>query len=244
MPVVRVCQATRSALESWTDRGANRCGTAGGFDDDACMGMFDWIAAAAREDTTMRPDSLTADEQRQLARLEAQVEAGVSSIMQMIEAGKALGTIRDRQLFRLSGSWEDYVSSRWKITKRRADQLIGFAGVNETLHKMGTVVPKMSERAVRPLVGMDAETVEEVISEASEDPAGVTAASIRKAVAKRKKPKATKAPRPVRLKVPGAIVVVTLNRKASAAGIDIEAALLAALDAHRQGRDGRANEAA
>ena len=174
------------------------------------------------------------------------VEAGIGGVEAMIEAGRALAEIRDSQLYRTTTTtWEAYVDQRFRITKRRCDQMIAFAGVVDAVSSsLGTTVPKLTERAIRPLVGMDAEAVEAVISEASEDPAGVTAASIRKAVAKRKKPKATKAPRPVRLKVPGAIVVVTLNRKASAAGIDIEAALLAALDAHRQGRDDRANEAA
>lgn len=189
-------------------------------------------------------NTLTADEARQLARLEAQVEAGINSVMVMIDAGKALAAIRDRQLYRLSGTWDDYCQTRFRITRRRADQLISFAGVNDAIQETGTVVPKISERAARPLVGMDAVTVKAVIAEAADDPAGITPASIRKAAARRKKPKAAKAPRPWRQKVPCAVVVVELNRKAAAAGIDIEAALIAALEAHRQGRDGRAGEAA
>lgn len=206
------------------------------------MGLFDWITAA--EDTMSATDTLSADEARQLARLEAQVDAGIGSVLVMIEAGKALAAIRDRQLYRLSGTWEDYVQSRFRMTKRRADQLIAFAGVNDAVQEMGTTVPKISERAARPLVGMDAVTVRAVISEAADDPAGITPATIRKAAAKRKPAKAAKAPKPVRLKVPCAVVVVELNRKAAAAGVDIESALIAALEAHRQGRDGRAGEAA
>jgi hypothetical protein len=41
--------------------------------------------------------------------------------------------------------------------------------------------------------------------------------------------------------VPGAIVVVQLNAKAAAAGVDVEAALLAAVEAVR--RDGQAEAA-
>lgn len=207
------------------------------------MGLFDWIAAA--ENTPMtKAATLTADEQRQLARLEAQVDAGIGSVNVMIDAGKALATIRDRQLHRASAAtWDEYVHARFKMTKRRADQLVSFAGVTDALQKMGTVVPEISERAARPLAGMDSDTVLKVIEDAANDPNGVTPASIRKA-ASRRKPKAAKAPRPVRLKVPGAIVVVTLNAKAAKSGIDIEAALVAALDAHRRDRDGRAGEAA
>ena len=190
----------------------------------------------------MKADTLSADERRQLDRLEAQVEAGVNSVMVLIEAGKALATIRDRQLYRTSGTWEEYVHKRFRMTKRRCDQLIAFAGVNEVIQEMGTAVPKISERAARPLVGMDSDTVRVVLAEAAADPAGVTPATIRKA-AGRRKPKAAKAPRPVRLKVPCAIVTVALNAKAAKAGIDIEAALVAALEAHRRGRDGQAEAA-
>jgi hypothetical protein len=204
--------------------------------------MFDWITAG--EEPMSKADTLSADERRQLERLEAQVDAGITSVMVMIEAGRALATIRDRQLFRASAaSWDKYVSDRFKITRRRADQIVAFAAVHDTIQETGTRVPALSEKAVRPLVGMDADTVKVVLQEAGEEAGGVTPSSIRKAAAKRKKPKAAKAPRPVRLKVPCAVVIVELNRKASAAGIDIEAALVAALEAHRRGRDGQAEAA-
>lgn len=189
--------------------------------------------------------ALTPDETRQLARLEAAVQAAVPHTLTMIEAGKALEAIRSRQLYRaISGSFDDYVQARFGMTRRRADQLIAFAGIHDAAHETGTAVLGLSERSLRPLAGMDPDEVKDTISEAAADPAGVTPATIRKAAARRKKPKVAKAPRPWRQKVPCALVVVTLGRKAAAAGIDIEAALLAALEAHRRDRGGRAGEAA
>jgi hypothetical protein len=206
------------------------------------MGM---VWRQPREEPTLPQGTgqrLSEMDRAQLEMLEGRVDAGIEAIDRMIEAGKALAVIRQRQLYRAaSATWEGYVSTRFNLTKRRADQLIGFAEVQGVLDEMGTAVPKMSERSIRPLVGLDPEAVREVVSEASEDPAGVTPATLRKAAAKRKPKAKAKAPRPRRFKVPGGIVVVTLNAKAAAAGIDIEAALLAAVEAVR--RDGQAEAA-
>lgn len=183
---------------------------------------------------------LTADEQISLDRLEATVLVGIGSVVTMIEAGKALAEIRRRQLYRVSaGSWEEYVDQRFQITKRRCDQMIVFAGVTEALDQMGTTVPILTERAVRPLVGMPADALKAVLAEAAED-GGITPATIRKAAARRK-PKAAKAPRPRRFKVPGGIVSVTFNRKGSGSAID---ALTAALRQAEDDAERQASEAA
>ena len=179
--------------------------------------------------------TLTADERAVLTRLEATVEAGVKAALTVLEAGKALAEIRTRQLFRDSAdSWETYVDRRFRITKRRADQMIAFAGVKAALEELGTRVPTLSEKAARPLVGLAQETVAQVVAEAAASPQGVTAGTIRKAAAKRRKVKAVKVPRPVRLKVAGGVVEVALNAKGVKAGITIEAALTAALEAVRR----------
>lgn len=192
-----------------------------------------------------KANALTPDEARQLARLEAAVQAAVPHTLTMVEAGKALATIRDRQLYRAtSGSFDDYVQARFGMTRRRADQLVAFAGIHDAAGELRTAVLDSSERTLRPLAGMAPEEVQATISEAAADPDGVTPATIRRAAARRKKTKAAKAPRPWRQKVPCALVVVTLGRRAAAAGVDIEAALLAALEAHRRDRGGRAGEAA
>lgn len=177
----------------------------------------------------MPTQTLTADERAVLTRLEATVEAGVKATLTVLEAGKALAEIRTRQLYRdTNPDWGSYVDSRFRITKRRADQMIAFAGVQAAVedasHKMGTPVPKISELTSRSLVGLAPETVAEVVAEAAADPAGVTPATIRKAAARRKKAKAVKAPRPRRFKVPGAIVTVVFNRKGTGSAIDALAA--------------------
>lgn len=166
------------------------------------------------------PQQLNAEERAALAKLERQVEAGIAYVTAMIDAGKALATIRDRQLYRASaGSWEEYVDSRFRMSKRRADQMISFAGVAEVLSEMGTAVPNLTERAARPLVGLDPDQIREVVSEASES-GDITPASIRKAASKRKGKAKAKAARPRRFKVPGAVVVVTFNRKSSGSALD------------------------
>lgn len=179
--------------------------------------------------------TLTADELAALTRLESTVEAGVSATLTVIEAGKALGEIRHRQLFRDSaGSWDEYVQARFRITRRRADQLISFAGVKAALEETGTRVPDLSEKAARPLVGLAPETVAEVVAEAAASPEGVTAGSLRKAASKRKAKAKVRVPRPVRFKVPGAVIEVAFNAKAAAGGFNVEAALLAAVEAARR----------
>lgn len=183
--------------------------------------------------------TLTADEKAALARLERTVEAGVSATLVVLDAGKALAEIRSRQLYRDSASsWDSYVEERFRISKRRADQMIAFAGVKAALEEMGTAVPNFSERAARPLVGLSPETINEVVAEAAATPDGVTPASIRKAAGRRK---ASRAARPRRFKVPGAVVVVTFNKRGSGQAVE---ALTAALRQAQADLDLQAGEAA
>lgn len=176
--------------------------------------------------------TLTADERIVLTRLEATVEAGVQATLTVLEAGKALAEIRDRQLFRDSAAtWEKYVSDRFRITKRRADQMVAFAGVRAALEEMGTRVPEISEKAARPLVGLDSDTVSEIVTEAAGSPEGVTAGTIKAAASKRKKSKAAKVPRPRRFKVAGATVMIVFNRKSNGSTLDALAAATAMAEA-------------
>lgn len=179
--------------------------------------------------------TLTPDEQTVLARLEAKVKAGVTASNAVLEAGKALAEIRRRQLHRDSAaSWEDYVEKRFGLSKRRADQMVAYAGLQTTLDEMGTRVPTLSEKASRPLVGLSPAAVVEVVEEAATAPGGVTAGSIRKAAATRRGSKAVRVPRPVRLRVPGAVVEVAFNAKGAASGFSLTAALEAALSAAKR----------
>lgn len=175
---------------------------------------------------------LTPDEEALLGRLEEAVEAGLPHIKAMIEAGKALAEIRDRQLYRrTAATWPLYLRDRFALTGRRANQMIVFAGlVAEVEVIVGEEVPDLTERAVRPLAGLADDDRREAIVEAAAD--GLTPAAIRKSVAKRKKSK--RPPRPVRLRLPGGIVVVEINRKGASAGVSVEELLAAALESVRR----------
>lgn len=178
---------------------------------------------------------LTAEEQLALARLEAKVSAGIGSVMAMIEAGKALAEIRRRQLYRATAaSWDAYVESKFQTTRRRADQIIAFAGVHDVLEETGTRVPGLSEKAARPLAGLPADELKAVVAEAAEE-GEVTPATLRKAALRRKGKAKAKVPRPRRFKVPGAVVVVTFNRKATGSVIEaLSAAIRQAEDVDHQ----------
>jgi len=211
------------------------CGIEAGRDDQKGMGWF------SKNEGTMA--TLTYDERKLFDRLDQAVALGTKAAKVVIEAGRALGTIRDQQLYRdVAGTWENYLE-RHGLTRRRADQMVAAAAtldaVTEAVSaKTGTAVPTLSERAIRPLVGMDADAAAEVVLEAAGTTEGITPATIRKAAAKRK-PKAAKVARPRRFKVAGAIVSVTFNRKGTGSAIDALTAALRQAEAEAQ-----ANEAA
>ena len=221
---------------------ARWCGGLGNLADQIDMGWFNRTTVEGG----LMADQLTEQDRADFARFNEAVVRAAKAVKAVIEGGQALREIRQRQLYRhVAGSWEQYLALHG-LNRRRADQLVAAAAVLEAVetaaHETGTVVPSLSERAIRPLVGLAPEEVTEAVVEAASSPDGITPASIRKAAGRRRKSKAAKAPRPRRFRVPGGIVVVQLNRKAAAAGIDIEAALAAALEAVR--RDGGQAEAA
>jgi hypothetical protein len=170
-----------------------------------------WPWQTAERDTEMTPE-----DRRDFARLDEAVSLAARAAKVVIEGGRALKAIRDRQLWRVAGvgTWEEYLR-RHGLTRRRADQLVSAAGVLDAVAERveaetGTAVPDLSERALRPLVSMDADQAVEVMVEAAGDPAGITPATIRKAAGRRK----AKGPRPMRWRVPGWVIVATPNRKA------------------------------
>ncbi len=175
-----------------------------------------------------------ADESRsQLLALEARIDKALPAIEAMKSAGQALGEIRQRQLYRMTNpTWEGYVTTRFSMSVRRADQLISFGIVHQEIEaaaeRSGTTVPELSERAVRPLVGMDQATIEAVVVEAAAAPGGITPTTIREA-AGRRRPARRGVPRPVRILVPGGVVVVEISRKGAANGTTVVTAIEAAL---------------
>jgi len=180
-----------------------------------------------------KPSKTDAD-RAQLIALEERVDAVLGAIEAMKVAGQALAEIRTKALYRLAFStWQEYVEARFSMSVRRADQLIDFGivhgAVEAVSEKIGTVVPKLSERALRPVAGLEPQDREAALVEAASSPEGMTAATIKAAADRRRKPARRGVPRPVRLRVPGAIVVVEISRKGAAAGTTVEAALADAL---------------
>lgn len=180
--------------------------------------------------------TLTDNERTILARLESAVDEVIDVIPRMIEAGKALNEIKAKQLYRdQAKTWQSYVDQRFRMTARRADQLIVFAGLTAAIEAVseetGTTVPVLSERAVRPLAGLAIEDAKDAIREAAAD-GGLTPRSIGKAASSRKaKSRKASIPRPVRLRVPGGIVTVEINRAGVASGATVATLLTAAIEA-------------
>jgi hypothetical protein len=180
--------------------------------------------------------TLTDSERTILARLESAVDEALPAVSQMIAAGKALHEIKSRQLYRDSAAtWPDYVTNRFRMSARRADQLVVFAGLTAAIEAVseesGTVVPVLSERAVRPLAGMAVEDAKDAIRQAVAD-GGLTPRTIAKVAAARKgKSRKAAIPRPVRLRVPGGIVTIELNKAGVASGATIATLLTAAIEA-------------
>jgi len=171
---------------------------------------------------------MTATERREFERLDMAVAEGVRASKAVIEAGRALAVIRDRQLYRdTAGSWEAYLETH-NLTRRRADQLVAAASALDAAaeaiqSKLGTTVPgfdEITERTARQLVGMDADAAAEAVIEAAKSDAGLTPRTLKAAAARRKKTKAAKVPRPRRFKVPGATVEIVFNRKGTGSAVD------------------------
>lgn len=183
--------------------------------------------------------TMTATERREFERLDMAVAEGVRASKAVIEAGRALAAIRDRQLFRdTAPTWEKYLETHG-LTRRRADQLVAAATALDATaeaiqSKLGTTVPgfdEITERTARTLVGMDADEAAEAVIEAAGSEDGLTPQTIKAAASKRKKSKAPKAAKPRRYRVPGAVVRIEFNAKGTGSALD---ALTAAL---RQAED-------
>ena len=166
---------------------------------------------------TKGPEPMT-DADRQLRdKAEAVVLRGLKAADAVKEAGKALHLLKSRDLWRdTHDSWPSYVQERFGITGRRAHQLLEFSqftdAVADAIGTSGTEVT-LTERALRPLADVPAESIGEVIADAVAESGGgePTPSAIRKAVAKRKKPKArkAKAPKARTVRVAGAKITIT-----------------------------------
>ena len=181
---------------------------------------------------------LTASERREFNKLDDAVAMGSRAARVVDQAGAALLRIREAQLFRdVAPTWEQYLE-RHELTVRRAEQMMQFAIVMTTIEAVagetGTTVPVLTERACRPLVGLGDDEAQEAIRAAVAD-GGLSPRTIAKAAAARRGRKSS-APRPMRLRLPGGTVIIEINKRGIASGVDAESLLTSALDAIRRGR--------
>lgn len=126
--------------------------------------------------------SLTLPEHDRLAELEAVVERGVQTF---VEVGDALAEIRDRRLYRgTHGTFEAYCGNRWGIARSTAYQLIEAAEVVENVRHGGHETLPANERQARPLAALPAEQQPEAWALALAEGNGKpTAADVKRAVA-------------------------------------------------------------
>jgi len=125
-------------------------------------------ASATITVSAVEVSELTEEEQRDRLHLERRVERA------FFEAGKALAELRDRRLYRSTDkTFEEYCRSRFGYTHRHVNYLIAASLVvdniimgtngsqNEISDEMGTIGSQIlptSERQVRPLVPLEAES--------------------------------------------------------------------------------------
>ncbi len=96
-------------------------------------------------------EPISMDESRDLIALEKRIEKGLQTFL---EVGQALIEIRDRKLYRLEHStFADYCKTKWKMSDRRARQLMDASEVVTAISKSGTIVPKTESQA-RPLAAL------------------------------------------------------------------------------------------
>lgn len=164
-----------------------------------------------RKSTPTGPAPLNDTERQLLTDAETIIGRHVLSYTQV---GKALGIIRDKQLYREKfATFEDYVSEKWKMDRAHAYRLIQAAEVARNLSPTGDV--PSSERQARPLTRLDppeqVSAWQEAKAAAGEGP--VTAGHVEAAAAKRRpKKKTARKPKPIRLRVPGGTVIIEPNK--------------------------------
>lgn len=124
-------------------------------------------------------DLLAASEQAELIDCERIIEEGYNTFLKV---GLALAKVRDARLYRAShDTFEAYCESRWAISRTRAYELIGSAGITEALSAMADIPAPTNERQARELHGLDPETAAEVMASAVDESGNLTAAAIREA---------------------------------------------------------------
>lgn len=164
----------------------------------------------------------------ELERLVGVVEHGMAA---WAEAGLAIQTLKDKQLWRLDGHkvWEDWCANRLGISARRALQLEQAAAFGRELAKTFSAKTGSGASAFRlpstpaalePLAGLATpEERADAYQDATQDAGGEpTREHVKRAVAKRRGRPAL--PKPKRYRVPGATVRIEFNRKTNGSVLD------------------------
>ena len=95
-------------------------------------------------------ESLTVQEETRKAQLEATIERGMQTF---VEVGLALMEIRDGRLYRAEfGTFEEYCNQRWGWTRMRASQLIAAASVVQNVNNC--LQNPATESQARPLAAL------------------------------------------------------------------------------------------
>lgn len=112
-----------------------------------------------------KQSELTASERSELDQLEARIEAGRKTF---VEVGSALERIRTGKLYRLSHeTFEEYLLERWAMHRNQAYRLMDAARVVGNLSPIGDI--PANESQARPLVGLEPEEANQAWQEASAD---------------------------------------------------------------------------
>lgn len=106
------------------------------------------------------------DRAERLSELESVIERHVRSFL---EVGAALLEVRDTKLYLVTHrTFETWVQLRFKISRRRAYELIAATKVNENLERRGVVIVPSSEREARELAKFEPDAQETVWEHARE----------------------------------------------------------------------------
>lgn len=121
--------------------------------------------------------SLTSDESTRRDQLEAVVDRGLETF---VEVGQALVQLREWNLYRSThGTFSTYVKDRFGLGTARAYRIIEAAKIADAVSPMGDI---RNERQARELTGLSTETAQQVYMSAVEATDGrVTAAALRQA---------------------------------------------------------------
>lgn len=170
--------------------------------------------------STRDPQSLTPEEQAEYDRCVVQVRRG------FLVAGQALKVIRDRQLYRAKfETFEVFCEQLFAMTSRRAYQLIDAAEAADALK--GATIQPTHEAQLRPIAQLQPAEQQRAWAKACDVAGGSpTADQVQDVLPmKTRRRGKKKAGKPVRIKVAGAVIVITPNK----AFVSVEQALTDAL---------------